>query len=146
MISILIDVTDSGPLLDGSNSTCITIAESSTSRYRKLLEFGDCIPPLEELPITILGSHLMCDGRDGLEIYVNTAANPGTDMCSIGQELRECSLTEDDNPTGNACKFLCPCPVHDGGCTVGFLQWNLEHLPANQPSGQICEVVIGLGP
>ena len=92
----------------------------------------------------ILGSHLLCDGRDGLKMYVNTAANPGTDMCSIGQDLRECSLIKDDNPT--VCKFLCRCPVHDGGCKVGFLRWNRHHLPFNQPHGQICEVAIGHGP
>ena len=92
----------------------------------------------------ILGFQLLCDGRDGLKMFANTAANLGTDMCSIGQELRECRLTEDDNPT--ACKFNCTCPVHDGGCTAGFLRWNRQHLPTNQPHGQICEVVMGEEP
>ena len=92
----------------------------------------------------ISGSHLLCDGRDGLKMYVNTAANPGTDMCSIGQKLRECSLSQDGNPSG--CRFLCPCPDHDGGCKVGLLGWNRQHLPLNQPHGQICEVVVRLEP
>ena len=100
------------------------------------------ISHLEELSLTILGSYLLCDGRDGLKMYVNSAANPGTDVCSIGQELRECSLTEDNNPT--ACKFLCPCPTHDGGCKIGLLHWNRQHLPSSQPHGQICEVIAGL--
>ena len=103
-----------------------------------------CVPVLEELPVMILGSNLVCDGRGGLKMYVNTAANPGTDMCSIGQQIRECNLVEEDNPT--ACKFLCPCPVHDGGCKAGLLRWNRQHLPSSQPRGQICEVFIGLEP
>ena len=144
MISIITDVTGSGPLFDGSSLTCITTAESSTSLYKKMLEFGNGVPNQEELPVTILGSHLRCDGRDGLRMYLNMEANPGTNMCRIRQDLKGCSLTKDDHPT--ACKFLCPSPVYDDGRAVGFLLWNRQHLPANQPSGQICEVVIGHGP
>ena len=133
-----------GPLFDENNSTCITTAESESPIYRKLLEFPICAPVLEELPVMILGSHLLCGGRDGLKMYVNTAANPGTDMCSIGQPIRECSLTGDNNPA--ACKFLCPCPVHDWGCKIGLLRWNRQHLSSSQSHGQICEVVLGLDP
>ncbi len=136
-------------MLDGNKDTCVTTAGNERTFFRWRFDFPGCVADLEVLPVMVSGDHLLCGGKDGLNIYVNTAPLPATllarDMCTAtGLELRKCHLTADDSPT--VCKFQCLCPIHDGGCKAGLLYWKRHRLPSNQPPGQICEVDTLPGP
>ena len=125
-------------LRDGSNSTCITTAESKSRLYRRWVTSPNSPQDLKELPVVVLGDHLQCGGLDGLKLYVNTAPSHGTDECGAEETVRVCDMMKEDHPT--ACKFLCPCPVHDGGCQAVLLLWNRHSLPSDQAPGKMCEV------
>ena len=98
----------------------------------KLVKFQDLNADVRKILVTVVGEQLECDIKSGLQVSVNTAADPGEHLGDLNQELKICKF---ENREATRCEYECDCPV--SGCQAGLLSWPQPHLTP----WQICEVL-----